>query len=147
VPDLVAARGSTGYQVALGLCVAGLAMLGLSMFADRSVTRARAADLMLTRMGMGRGGTGRARALELTAFAVVSLILAGIGVGAVVPFGARLLDPGGGGEPAFTLRLDRVGLAASVLAVVLAVLLALVVARSRSSASATSTGTVLRDAE
>jgi hypothetical protein len=146
-PDLVAARGSTGYQVALGLCVAGLAMLGLSMFADRSVTRARAADLMLTRMGMGRGGTGRARALELTAFAVVSLILAGIGVGAVVPFGARLLDPGGGGEPAFTLRLDRVGLAASVLAVVLAVLLALVVARSRGSASATSTGAVLRDAE
>jgi putative ABC transport system permease protein len=80
-PDLVAARDSTGYQVALGLCVAGLALLGLSMFADRSVTRARAADLMLTRMGMGRGGTGRARALELTAFTAISLLLAGGGAG------------------------------------------------------------------
>jgi len=147
-PNLVAARGSTGYQVALGLCVAGLAMLGLSMFADRSVTRARAADLMLTRMGLGSGGTGRARALELTVFALISLVLAGVGVGAIVPFGARLLDPGGSGVPAFALRLDRAGLAASVLGVVLAVLLALVVARSRGSAStASSTGEVLRDVE
>lgn len=145
-PDLVAARGSIGYQVALGWCVAGLAMLALAMFAERSVARSRAADLMLTRMGLGRRGITRARAAELAALAVLSLVLAGVGVGVIVPLGARLLDPGGGSAPAFVLRLDPSGLAASMLAVAVAVLVALLVS-STSGRSGGSAREVLRDVE
>jgi hypothetical protein len=144
-PDLVAARSSTGYLVALGLCVAGLAILGLAMFAERAATRARAADLLLARMGMGRGGTGRARALELGGLALIALLLAGIGVGVILPLGARLLDPGGGIAPAFVLRLDRVGPVAAVLAALAGLLLALFVSRSGSTSG--SSGEVLRDGQ
>jgi hypothetical protein len=149
-PDLVAARGSTGFQLALGLCVAGLAVLGLAMFAERSVTKARAADLMLNRMGLGAGGIGRARALELAAFAVIALVLAGTGVAVMVPFGARLLDPGAASAPAFVLRLDRAGLLTALLAAAVAVLLAVLVSRargSRSNSASSAAGAVLRDAE
>jgi hypothetical protein len=147
-PDLVAARASIGYQVALGFCVAGLAVLGLAMFADRSVTKARAADLLLTRMGLGRSGTARARAVELAAFALIALLLAGIGVAVIVPFGARLLDPGGGSVPAFVLRLDPGGWTVSALMVLVAVGVALLVSRSRSSASsAGSAAEVLRNVD
>jgi hypothetical protein len=147
-PDLVAARSSIGYQVALGLCVAALAVLGLAMFADRSVTRARAADLLLTRMGLGRSGTARARALELAAFALIALLLAGVGVGVIVPFGARLLDPGGGSVPAFVLRLDPRGWAVSMLVVLFAIGVALLVSRSRNTAaSAGAAGEVLRSVD
>jgi len=149
-PDLVAARGSTGYQMALGLCVAGLAVLGLAMFAERSVTKARAADLMLNRMGLGAGGIGRARAVELAVFAVIALLLAGAGVAVIVPFGARLLDPGGASAPAFVLRLDRAGLLTSLLAAAVAVLLAVLVSRARgtrSNRASRAAGAVLRDAD
>ncbi len=147
-PAIVAARRAIGFQLALGLCVAGLGVLGLAMFADRAAGRARAADLMLVRMGMGRRGVGRARALELGAFAVIALVLAGVGTLLILPMGARLLDPGGGPAPAFVLRLDRLSLEVTALTAVAALLSGLLVSRSAlPSGSGRSAGEVLRDVE
>lgn len=143
-PDIVAARRATGYQIALGLCVAGLAVLGLAMFADRAAARARAADLLLARIGMGRRGTARARAAELATLALLSLLLAAAGVAVVVPLGARLLDPGAGGAPAFVLRVGPDAAVAAVAAAAGGLLLALLVSRPRRSADS---GAVLRDAD
>jgi MYXO-CTERM domain-containing protein len=143
-PEIVAARQSTGYQLALGVCVAALAALGLAMFADRAATRARAADLMLTRLGLGARGIRRARALELAFLELVSLTLAVAGVLAVVPLGARLLDPGGSKAPPFALRPDPQAFLVALLAAVLTLVLALVVSRPRRGSR--SAGEVLRDA-
>jgi putative ABC transport system permease protein len=141
-PEIVAARQSTGYQLALGFCVAALAALGLAMFADRSAVRARAADLMLTRLGMGPRRVRRARALELAFLEGISLVLAAAGVLAVVPLGARLLDPGGSHAPAFALRPQPDSALVALAAGVLTLLLAVAVARPRGRARA---GEVLRD--
>jgi hypothetical protein len=144
-PDVVAADRSIGYQVALGWCVAGLAVLGFAMFADRAATRARAADLLLGRMGMGRKGIRRSWALELAGFAVIALVLAGVGLLAIVPLGPRLLEPGGGVAPPFVLRVAPFGLVATVVAIGGGWLLALVVGRSRTRAR--SDAEVIRDAD
>ena len=144
-PDVVAADRSIGYQVALGWCVAGLAVLGFAMFTDRAAARARAADLMLARMGMGRNGIRRSWALELAGFAVMALVLAGVGLLAILPLGPRLLEPGGGVAPPFVLRVAPLGLAATVLAAAAGWLLALVIGRSR--ARARSDAEVVRDSD
>ncbi|RYV49679.1 hypothetical protein [Pengzhenrongella frigida] len=144
-PDLVAARRSLGLQVALGLCVAAIAVLALAMFADRATSRARASDLMLALMGMGRAGTQRARSIELGLLAGLGLALAGVGVLLVAPLGARLLDPGGGAEPAFVLRLGGAALVAAALAAVVCLLVAIAVVATRSGRA--DSAKVLRDAD
>ena len=75
-PDLVAARRSLGYQVALAGCVALLAVVALSLLADRAAARGRAADLLLRRVGLRRSGPVRARVLELVLTAALALVLA-----------------------------------------------------------------------
>ncbi|WP_407345308.1 hypothetical protein [Pengzhenrongella phosphoraccumulans] len=144
-PDLVAARRSIGLQVALGLCVAGIAVLALAMFADRATTRSRASDLMLALMGMGRAGARRARSIELALLGGLGLALAGVGVLLIAPLGARLLDPGGGSQPAFVLRLGGAALAAAAIAAVVCLLVAIVVVATRSGRA--DAGKVLRDAD
>ncbi|QTE27966.1 hypothetical protein [Pengzhenrongella sicca] len=147
LPDLVAARRSLGLQLALGVAVGAIAMLALAMFADRAATRSRAADLLLTLVGMGRAGPRRARSLELAAMAALGLALGTLGVALVAPLGARLLDPGGGAAPGFVLRLGPQALGAGAAAAAIAVGVAVVVATAR-SASRTSRSAdrgVLRD--
>nr|WP_284287845.1 hypothetical protein [Angustibacter aerolatus] len=63
-PDLIAARRTTGLQVALGASIAAIAVLGLAMAADRGAERRRAADLMLARMGLHASGVRRGRVGE-----------------------------------------------------------------------------------
>jgi hypothetical protein len=142
-PDVVAARNSTGYLVALGVCVAGLAAVGLALFAERAAARARAADLMLTRLGLGRRRVARARVVELVLYVVIALLLAGLGLAALVPLGARLLDPGGGALPPFVLRVGLGSLLLGLLAGLGGLLLAALAARRRSGLPAE----VLRDGE
>jgi len=144
-PDLVAAQRSRGLQLVLGGCVAAIAVLALAMFADRVTTRSRAADLMLTRTGLGRGGVLLARSAELAALAALGLGLALAGVALVAPLGARLLDPGGGAEPAFALRIGGTALAAAAIAAATGLVVAIGVASSRSPGLATAE--VLRDAD
>jgi putative ABC transport system permease protein len=144
-PDLVAARRSTGAQVALGASVALVALLVLVMYAERRAAVARAADLMLARMGLRRRGVLRARAVELAVLTLLGALGAALGAALLAPLGGRLLDPGGGAEPEFHLRLDVVGalwvLAVAVLAWLSAV--AVIAWRGRR----VDEGQVLRDAE
>ncbi|MGV8966297.1 MAG: hypothetical protein ACOH2F_08455 [Cellulomonas sp.] len=144
-PDLVAARRSLGLQVALGLCVAAIAALALAMFADRATTRSRASDLILAMMGMGRAGARRARSIELAILAALGLAFAGVGVLLIAPLSARLLDPGGGSEPAFVLRFGSAALQSAALGAVGCLLIAIVVVATRSGR--VDAAKVVRDAD
>ena len=84
-PDLVAARRSTGAQVALGASVALVALLVLVMYAERRAAVARAADLMLARMGLRRRGVLRARAVELAVLTLLGALAAALGRRAARP--------------------------------------------------------------
>ncbi|GAB3591898.1 hypothetical protein GCM10027446_11420 [Angustibacter peucedani] len=130
-PDLVAARRSRGYQVALGACVALVAVLVLAMAADRGARRALAADLVLARAGLGRRGTRRARLVELSLLAAIALVLGFVGLLLVRPFGPRLLDPGGAAAPAFVLRVGPTSVLAGVATAVVALGVAVLAARAR----------------
>jgi hypothetical protein len=76
---------------------------------------------------------------------VIALVLAGVGLLAIVPLGPRLLEPGGGVAPPFVLRVAPFGLVATVVAIGGGWLLALVVGRSRTRAR--SDAEVIRDAD
>jgi hypothetical protein len=115
-PALVAARQATGPQVAFGALVALAAGLVLVMYADRRSRHGRAADVLLARMGLGRAAVLRSRAGELAVIAVLGLVAGALGVALVTPFGARLLDPGGGVAPVFQLRPGSGGVVVLLLA-------------------------------
>ncbi len=117
-PELVAARRSIAPQLALGVLVAVAAALVLVMYADRRARTGRAADVLLARMGLGRRGVVRSRAGELALVAALGLASGVVGGLALQPFGARLLDPGGGVAPAFALRTTWWALATLAIAAV-----------------------------
>lgn len=144
-PELVSARRGLGYQLALGACVAAVAVLALSLYADRAAARGRAADLLLRRTGLGRGGPVVARALELALVGVVALVLALVAVALVTPLGARLLDGGQGTVPALAFGPTPPAVALTALTAAVAVLaaVAVTVVRGRTGTD----GSVLRDAE
>ena len=144
-PELVAADRSRGYQMAIGICLAAMAVLVLALYADRATARSRAADLMLARVGLGQRGPRRARALELLLMAAVAVVLAWVGVRLIAPLGARLLEPGGPAEPAFALRVGPATAMAGLAAALVALTVAVGAAALRSRTGTESA--VLRDAD
>jgi putative ABC transport system permease protein len=144
-PQLVAARRALGPQLALGAMVGLAAALVLVMYADRRARTGQAADVLLARMGLGRRGVLRSRAGELALVAGLGLLGGVLGGALLMPFGARLLDPGAGQAPAFALRPGPWALVAMVLVAGLALLLAvgMLVLRARRVDEAG----VLRDAD
>lgn len=144
-PDVVGARSAIGFQVALGTCLAAIGALVLALYADRATDRARPADLLLARMGLGPRGVLRARSVELTALAALALMLAVVGIALLIPLGPRLLDPGGGAAPPFALRPDALAASATAAAAALGLLLAIAAALARGAAG--SAEEVLRDAD
>ena len=144
-PDLVAARRSLGYQVALAGCVALLAVVALSLLADRAAARGRAADLLLRRVGLRRSGPVRARVLELVLTAALALVLAVVGVLLLTPVAATVVDGAGGARPELVLRPTAAALAATAATAVVAAGLAGLVSAVRGRTG--SDGRVLRDAD
>ena len=144
-PDLVAARRSLAYQVALAGCLALLAVVALSLLADGAAARGRAADLLLRRTGLGRAGPVRARVLELALTGALALGLAVGGVLLLSPLAAALVDGTGGTSPGLTFRPSGAGLAATAATAVVATGLASAVAAVRGRTG--SDGQVLRDAD
>jgi hypothetical protein len=116
LPDFVAALRSLGYLLALGAATAGLAVVGLGLFADRSAARSRVDDLMLARMGLGRRRTRRAHLLELAGIVATAALAAAVAVLLLARLGALGLDPRAPVGPALRLRVGAPGVLALLVA-------------------------------
>jgi hypothetical protein len=123
----IAAGRARGYQLAIAAYLALLAILTLSVYAQRTAVLRRPTDLMLARVGLGRSRIARARALEFVLLATVAFAAAVAGVAALAPLGRRLLDDQPGLLPRFAFQLSAPAVAftagAAVVATVLAVAL------------------------
>ncbi|WP_250028790.1 hypothetical protein [Paractinoplanes maris] len=131
--DYVATSRARGYQLAIAGYLALLAILTLSIYAQRTAALRRPADLMLARVGLGHRRVGRARAVEFVLLSLVALAAAVAGVLALAPLGARLLDDQPGLLPRLLFTLSPTALVVTAGAAVVATLLAVFVARDRSS--------------
>ncbi len=131
-PDFVAALRSLGYLLALGAATAGLAVVGLGLFADRSAARARVDDLMLARVGMGRRRTRGAHLVELTGIVATAALAAVLGVWMLARLGALGLDPQASVAPALRLRIGAGGLSTLLLAALACVVVGAVATRGQS---------------
>jgi hypothetical protein len=144
-PELVAARRSLGYQLALAASVAVVAVLGLCLYADRAAARGRPADLLLRRAGLGRTGPLWARIVELALTGTAGLLLAVAAVLLVTPLAAELVDGANDDVPALVFAPTPAALLLTVASAALAVLAAALVTVLRGRSG--SDGQVLRDAE
>jgi putative ABC transport system permease protein len=131
LPDFVAALRSLGYLLALGAATAGLAVVGLGLFADRSAARARVDDLMLARVGIGRRRTRRAHLLELAGIVATASVAAGVAVLVLSRLGALGLDPQAPVSPALHLRVGLSGVTALLVAAVACVVVGAVATRGQ----------------
>jgi hypothetical protein len=143
-PQLDAADRSTGYLIALAAFVALTSVVVLIEQARRSARRARAADAMLVRVGLGRRGLRSSRRWEL-AWAVAAALVAAVVTEAVVaPLGASLFDLDRAARPAFEFRLTWQAVAITAATALVAYVLALWAA-DRGSRSGSREEAVLRD--
>ena len=142
LPDFVAALRSLGYLLALGAATAGLAVVGLGLFADRTAARTRVDDLMLARVGLGRRRTRRAHLVELVGIVAVAALAAAAGVLVLSRLGALGLDPRAPVAPALQLRVGASGLATLLLAALACVLVGALATRGQGRRS--DDGSVLR---
>jgi hypothetical protein len=131
LPDFVAALRSLGYLLALGAATAGLAVVGLGLFADRSAARARVDDMMLARVGMGRRRTRRAHLLELAGIVATASVAAAVAVLVLARLGAIGLDPQAPVAPALHLRVGLSGVTALVVAATACVVVGAVATRGQ----------------
>jgi putative ABC transport system permease protein len=131
-PDFVAALRSLGYLLALGAATAGLAVVGLGLFADRSAARARVDDLMLARVGMGRRRTRGAHLVELAGIVATAALAAALGVWLLARLGALGLDPQASVAPALRLRIGASGLSTLLLAALACLVVGAVATRGQS---------------
>lgn len=143
-PELDAADRSTGYLIALAAFVALTSVVVLVEQARRSARRARAADAMLVRVGLGRSGLRAARRWELIWAVSAALVAAVITVVVVSPLGASLFDLDRAARPAFEFRVTWQSLAITAATAVVAFVLALWAAE-RGSRRSTAEEVVLRD--
>jgi putative ABC transport system permease protein len=134
-PSIIAADRTRGYQVAVAVYLALLAVVALCVFSERTASAGRAADLMLARVGVGRRRVVLARAVELAVLVAAALAGAAAGLAVLAPLAARLLDEDPTMVPAlrFTVPPSAVlaPLAVAVAATGAATALALLRARTR----------------
>ena len=142
LPDFVAALRSLGYLLALGAATAGLAVVGLGLFADRSAARTRVDDMMLARVGLGRRRTRRAHLLELAGIVATASLAAGVAVLVLARLGALGLDPRAPVAPALQLRIGGSGVAAVLVAAAACVVVGALATRGQGRRS--DDGSVLR---
>ncbi|WP_143235539.1 FtsX-like permease family protein [Paractinoplanes atraurantiacus] len=128
----VASSRARGYQLAVAGYLALLAVLTLCIYAQRTATLRRPADLMLARVGLGAARVRRARALEFVLLTAVALAAAVAGVAALARLGPRLLDDQPGLLPRFAFQIPASALLITASAAVVASILAIWVSSARS---------------
>ncbi|XVU29069.1 FtsX-like permease family protein [Actinoplanes sp. CA-054009] len=128
----VATSRARGYQLAVAGYLALLAVLTLCIYAQRTATLRRPADLMLARVGLGAARVRRARSLEFVLLTAVALAAAVTGVALLATLGPRLLDDQPGLLPRFAFEIPLPALLITALAAVVASLLAVAVSSARS---------------
>ncbi|MEU8817373.1 hypothetical protein [Actinoplanes sp. NPDC048796] len=128
----VATSRARGYQLAVAGYLALLAVLTLCIYAQRTATLRRPADLMLARVGLGAARVRRARAIEFLLLTVVALAAAVAGVAGLATVGPRLLDDQPGLLPRFAFEMPVPALLITALAAVAAAVLAIWVSSARS---------------
>ncbi|MFC3737163.1 ABC transporter permease family protein [Paractinoplanes deccanensis] len=129
----VATARARGYQVAVAGYLALLAVLTLCVYAQRTATIRRPADLMLARVGLGAGRVSRARAVEFALLTLVALGAAVAGVAGLAALGGRLLDDQPGLLPRFAFQIPPAAVLITVGAAVVACVLAVLVSGGRSA--------------
>ncbi|XVV16190.1 FtsX-like permease family protein [Actinoplanes sp. CA-131856] len=127
----VASSRARGYQLAVAGYLALLAVLTLCIYAQRTATLRRPADLMLARVGLGASRVRRARALEFVLLTAVALAAAVAGVAALATLGLRLLDDQPGLLPRFAFQMPAPALLITALAAIVASTLAVWVSSTR----------------
>ncbi|MGW5673266.1 hypothetical protein, partial [Micromonospora sp. NPDC003776] len=116
----VAAQQAGSYQVAVGSCLALLAVLALCVHAQRRAAADRPGDLMLARLGFGRSRVLLSRAVEQLAVAALALVCAVSGLLLLSPLAGRLLDVAPEEAPAFRLVLTPSAVLVATLAALVA---------------------------
>jgi putative ABC transport system permease protein len=143
-PQLDAAARSTGYLIALAAFVALTSVVVLVEQARRSARRARAADAMLVRVGLGRRGLRAARRWELAWAVGAALVAAVLTAVAVAPLGPSLFDLDRAARPGFEFQVTWQGVAITAATALVAFVLALWAA-DRGSRRGGAEEVVLRD--
>lgn len=144
-PEFVAAELVQGYQLAVAALLVVVAVVGLSVRADRSADRALPAAVVLRRTALGRHGVRRALALEQGGLVLLAVAAAALALVVLVPLTPALLDPAPRLRPGLDVALQPRLLGALVILVTGLVPFAVAVTTTSARLGAAREAVVLRD--